>query len=105
MAHGLTAPREELSDYAPRLLTIKIHPDKIREVIGKGGSVIRSITEETGTTIDITDDGIGFDTTATTPGFGIEHSIRRRLDKVGGHTEIESAPGQGTTVRLHVPRR
>ncbi|ODU47561.1 MAG: polyribonucleotide nucleotidyltransferase [Lysobacteraceae bacterium SCN 69-123] len=48
MAKALTAPREELSDYAPRLLTIKIHPDKIREVIGKGGSVIQAITKETG---------------------------------------------------------
>jgi polyribonucleotide nucleotidyltransferase len=57
MAHGLTAPREELSDYAPRLLTIKIHPDKIREVIGKGGSTIQAITKETGTQIDIEDDG------------------------------------------------
>ena len=57
MAKGLNAPRTEMSEYAPRLLTIKIHPDKIREVIGKGGATIRSITEETGTTIDINDDG------------------------------------------------
>ena len=57
MAKGLSAPRTEMSEYAPRLLTIKIHPDKIREVIGKGGATIRSITEETGTTIDINDDG------------------------------------------------
>ena len=49
--------RTEMSEYAPRLLTIRIHPDKIREVIGKGGATIRSITEETGTTIDINDDG------------------------------------------------
>ena len=57
MAHALTVPRAELSDYAPRLLTIKIHPDKIREVIGKGGSTIQTITKETGTQIDIQDDG------------------------------------------------
>ncbi|WP_256645020.1 polyribonucleotide nucleotidyltransferase [Thermomonas paludicola] len=57
MASALTTPRAELSDYAPRLLTIKIHPDKIREVIGKGGSVIQAITKETGTQIDIQDDG------------------------------------------------
>jgi polyribonucleotide nucleotidyltransferase len=57
MAHALTAPRAELSDFAPRLITIKIHPDKIREVIGKGGSVIQAITKETGTQIDIQDDG------------------------------------------------
>ncbi len=57
MAKALTAPRAELSEYAPRLLTIKIHPDKIREVIGKGGSTIQAITKETGTQIDIQDDG------------------------------------------------
>ncbi len=57
MAKALDAPRAEMSEYAPRLLTIKIHPDKIREVIGKGGATIRSITEETGATIDIDDDG------------------------------------------------
>ena len=53
----LREPRLEMSEYAPRIITIKIDPDKIRDVIGKGGSTIRQITEETGTTIDITDDG------------------------------------------------
>jgi len=57
MAHALTTPRAELSEFAPRLLTIKIHPDKIREVIGKGGATIQGITKETGTQIDIQDDG------------------------------------------------
>ncbi|KAA2286179.1 polyribonucleotide nucleotidyltransferase [Arenimonas fontis] len=57
MAKAITAPRAELSEYAPRLLTIKIHPDKIREVIGKGGATIQAITKETGTQIDIQDDG------------------------------------------------
>ncbi|MDQ3287457.1 MAG: polyribonucleotide nucleotidyltransferase [Pseudomonadota bacterium] len=57
MGNALTAPRTELSDYAPRLLTMKVHPDKIREVIGKGGSTIQAITKETGTQIDIQDDG------------------------------------------------
>jgi len=57
MSKALTTPRSELSEYAPRLLTIKIHPDKIREVIGKGGSTIQAITKETGTQIDIQDDG------------------------------------------------
>ncbi len=50
-------PRTEMSEFAPRITTMKIHPDKIREVIGKGGATIRSITEETGATIDIDDDG------------------------------------------------
>ena len=57
MAKTIQEPRSEMSDYAPRIISIKIHPDKIRDVIGKGGATIRSITEETGTTIDITDDG------------------------------------------------
>ncbi|MFA5683697.1 MAG: polyribonucleotide nucleotidyltransferase [Lysobacteraceae bacterium] len=57
MAKALTTPRSELSEFAPRLLTIRIHPDKIREVIGKGGSTIQAITKETGTQIDIQDDG------------------------------------------------
>ncbi|GAP66593.1 polyribonucleotide nucleotidyltransferase [Mizugakiibacter sediminis] len=57
MGKVISAPRPEMSEFAPRLLTMRIHPDKIREVIGKGGSVIRAITEETGTTIDINDDG------------------------------------------------
>jgi polyribonucleotide nucleotidyltransferase len=57
MAKSIQEPRSEMSDYAPRIISIRIHPDKIRDVIGKGGATIRSITEETGTTIDITDDG------------------------------------------------
>ena len=57
MAKVISSARTEMSEFAPRLLTIRIPPDKIREVVGKGGSTIRSITEETGTTIDISDDG------------------------------------------------
>jgi polyribonucleotide nucleotidyltransferase len=57
MAKAITTARAELSEYAPRLLTMKIHPDKIREVIGKGGATIQGITKETGTQIDIQDDG------------------------------------------------
>jgi len=53
----LERPREEMSEYAPRIIIVKIAPDKIRDVIGKGGSTIRQITEETGATIDIDDDG------------------------------------------------
>jgi polyribonucleotide nucleotidyltransferase len=53
----IAAPRTEMSQWAPRIFTIKINPEKIREVIGKGGATIRAITEETGTTIDIDDDG------------------------------------------------
>jgi polyribonucleotide nucleotidyltransferase len=57
MQAGITEPRTEMSEYAPRITVMKIHPDKIRDVIGKGGAVIRALTEETGTTIDIDDDG------------------------------------------------
>jgi len=53
----ISTSRSEMSEYAPRLMTMKIHPDKIREVIGKGGTTIRAITDETGATIDISDDG------------------------------------------------
>ena len=53
----ISAPRSEVSKYAPKMLTMKIDPDKIREVIGKGGSVIQKITAESGATVDIEDDG------------------------------------------------
>lgn len=53
----ISTHRTEMSEFAPRIITIKIHADKIRDVIGKGGATIRAITEETGATIDIQDDG------------------------------------------------
>ena len=57
MNEAIAKPRQEMSEYAPRITTIRISPDKIRDVIGKGGVTIRAITEETGATIDIDDDG------------------------------------------------
>jgi polyribonucleotide nucleotidyltransferase len=57
MKSGIEGSRTELSSFAPRIIKIKINPDKIRDVIGKGGVVIRGIQEETGTTIEIEDDG------------------------------------------------
>ncbi|KGQ71416.1 polynucleotide phosphorylase/polyadenylase [Chelonobacter oris] len=57
MEQAISAPRGEISDFAPRIYTMKIDPKKIKDVIGKGGAVIRSLTEETGTSIDIADDG------------------------------------------------
>jgi len=57
MAKDISSAREEMSEYAPRFTVLKINPDKIRDVIGKGGATIRQLTEETGTTIDIDDDG------------------------------------------------
>ena len=53
----ISAPRKEMSEWAPTIMTMKIDPEKIRDVIGKGGSVIRAITEETGATVDIDNDG------------------------------------------------
>jgi len=57
MSAAISTPRTEMSKFAPRYITMKINPDRIRDVIGKGGATIRAITEETGTSIDITDDG------------------------------------------------
>jgi polyribonucleotide nucleotidyltransferase len=57
MKGGIGGSRTELSTYAPRIIKMKINPDKIRDVIGKGGVIIRGIQEETGTTIEIEDDG------------------------------------------------
>jgi polyribonucleotide nucleotidyltransferase len=58
MSKVITEGREEMSEFAPRLVTFKINPEKIRDVIGKGGSTIRAITEETGASIEIDDDGV-----------------------------------------------
>ncbi|MCB1774215.1 MAG: S1 RNA-binding domain-containing protein, partial [Gammaproteobacteria bacterium] len=58
MNKAINAPREQMSEHAPRIVSFKINPDKIRDVIGKGGATIRSITEETGATVDISDDGM-----------------------------------------------
>lgn len=60
MSEVISAPRENLSPYAPRIITLKINPDKIREVIGPGGKVINEIIDETGVKIDIDDDGLVF---------------------------------------------
>jgi len=58
MAKAITSPRDDVSEHAPRYTHIKINPSKIAEVIGKGGAVIKSIVEETGAVIDISDDGV-----------------------------------------------
>jgi polyribonucleotide nucleotidyltransferase len=64
MEQAIGAPREELSPYAPRIITIKINPDRIRDVIGPGGKIIRALVEETGAKIDVEDDGTVFIATA-----------------------------------------
>ncbi|NUE97076.1 polyribonucleotide nucleotidyltransferase [Gilliamella sp. ESL0232] len=57
MEQAINKPRQEISEFAPRIYTMNVNPDKIRDIIGKGGATIRALTEETGTTIEITDDG------------------------------------------------
>jgi len=83
----ISEPRAEMSEYAPRLITVKIHPDKIRDVIGKGGVTIRSITEATGATIDIADDG-----TITIGSVNKEagNEARKRIEQITADIE----PGQ-----------
>ncbi len=85
MQQSVTGHREEMSAYAPRLYTFKINPEKIRDVIGKGGAVIRAITEETGTTIDIQDDGTI--TIAATSGEAAA-AARKRIDDITAEVEI-----------------
>lgn len=75
MAKAITAPREELSEFAPRVIRLKINPEKIGAVIGPGGKMIRSIQEETGTKIDIQDDGTV--SVASTESSGAEAAIQR----------------------------
>ena len=77
--------KTELSTFAPRLITIKINPEKIRDVIGKGGAVIRALTEETGTQIDITDEGIV--TIASVDGAAGEEA-KRRIEELTATVEI-----------------
>ena len=75
MKQAIDAPREDVSEYAPRIITLKVHPDKIRDIIGPGGKMIRSITEETGAKIDIEDDGTV--NIATADGEAAEAAIER----------------------------
>jgi polyribonucleotide nucleotidyltransferase len=85
MRETLSEARPELSAYAPRMITIKIKPEKIRDVIGKGGAVIRAITEETGTTIDINDDGTV--TIACVSSEGGE-AAKRRIEEITAEVEV-----------------
>ncbi len=85
MAKVIEQPREEMSEYAPRIISLRIHPDKIRDVIGKGGVTIRSITEETGTTIDIDDDGT-VSIASVDKAAGME--ARRRIEEITADVEV-----------------
>ena len=87
---------QELSEHAPRLYTMKINPEKIRDVIGKGGSVIRALTEETGTSIDISDDGLI--TIASISGEGAEEA-KRRIEEITAEVEVGKVY-DGTVVKI-----
>ena len=85
MAKVLSESRDEMSEYAPRLITFKINPEKIRDVIGKGGATIRSITEETGATIEVDDDGM-VKIASVEKAAGEE--ARRRVEQVTADVEV-----------------
>ncbi|MCL2635259.1 MAG: polyribonucleotide nucleotidyltransferase [Betaproteobacteria bacterium] len=96
MQQAVGGHREEMSAYAPRLYTFKINPEKIRDVIGKGGAVIRALTEETGTTIDIQDDGTI--TIAATSGEAAA-AARARIDAITAEVEIGKIY-EGTVLKI-----
>ncbi|WP_019593909.1 polyribonucleotide nucleotidyltransferase [Thioalkalivibrio sp. ALM2T] len=77
--------RDEMSSHAPRFITMKINPDKIRDVIGKGGATIRALTEETGATIDIQDDGT-VKVASTDQAAGLE--AKRRIEELTADIEV-----------------
>ena len=85
MAKVISEGRAEMSEYAPRLITFKINPEKIRDVIGKGGATIRSITEETGATIEVDDDGM-VKIASVEKAAGEE--ARRRVEQVTADVEV-----------------
>ncbi|MDE9428325.1 polyribonucleotide nucleotidyltransferase [Xenorhabdus bovienii] len=85
MEQAIQSPRNDISEFAPRIHTIKINPDKIKDVIGKGGSVIRALTEETGTTIEIEDDGTV--KIAATDSDKAHHAIRR-IEEITAEVEV-----------------
>jgi len=85
MAKVINTSREELSLYAPRILTMKVHPDKIRDIIGKGGVTIRSITEDTGATIDIDDDGV---VRIASPDGDAAAAAMRRVEEITADVEV-----------------
>jgi len=96
MNKALAATRNEMSDFAPRIITFKIDPAKIREVIGKGGATIRSITEQTGASVDLTDDGI-VKVASVDKAAGEE--ARRLIEEITAEVEVGKVY-EGKVVRL-----
>ena len=85
MDQAIGSHRDDISDHAPRITTIKINPEKIRDVIGKGGAVIRALTEETGTTIELDDDGTV--KIASSNGEATKEAIRR-IEEITSEVEV-----------------
>ena len=85
MDNAINAPRDDISQFAPRIHMMKINPEKIKDVIGKGGAVIRALTEETGTTIEIEDDGTV--KIAATEGTAAQEAIRR-IEEITADVEV-----------------
>jgi polyribonucleotide nucleotidyltransferase len=96
MAKVISTPRPQMSEWAPTIITMKIDPEKIREVIGKGGAVIRAITEETGTSIDIENDG-SVKIASVNGAAGRE--AQRRIELITSEVEV-GAIYEGKVVRL-----
>jgi len=96
MKSAVEAPRMEMSAYAPRIITMKINPEKIRDVIGKGGAVIRALTEETGTQIDIDEDGtVKIACTSSEAG----EAAKKRIAEITAEVEVGKAY-DGTVIKL-----
>jgi polyribonucleotide nucleotidyltransferase len=85
MQKAMPHVKTELSDFAPRLISIKINPEKIRDVIGKGGAVIRALTEETGTQIDISDEGV---VTIASVDAAAGQEAKRRIEELTASVEV-----------------
>jgi polyribonucleotide nucleotidyltransferase len=96
MKAALTGSRADISTYAPRIIKVKINPEKIRDVIGKGGVVIRALQEETGTTIEVADDGTI--SIASVSGEGGE-AARRKIQEIVAEVEVGKIYN-GTVLRL-----
>jgi len=96
MARVITAPRPQMSEWAPTIITMKIDPEKIREVIGKGGAVIRGITEETGATIDIENDGT---VKIASVNGAAGREAQKRIELITSEVEV-GAVYEGKVVRL-----
>lgn len=96
MREAVPAQNTELSDFAPRLMTMKINPEKIRDVIGKGGAVIRQLTEETGTQIDISEEGV---VTIAAVDASAGEEAKRRIEELTATVEVGKIY-EGTVLKL-----